>query len=68
LARYALEHLAGKFNIRDLAEAFSGRISQRRIEGLSRAWEARGWLVAGPTRSDGKCITTELANLAKGGE
>jgi len=68
LARYALEHLAGKFNIRDLAEVFSGRISQRRIEGLSRAWETRGWLAAGPTRSDGKCITTELANLAKGGE
>ena len=68
LACYALEHLGGKFNIRDLAEAFSGRISQRRIEQLSRAWEARGWLVAGPTRADGKCITAELANLAKGGD
>jgi hypothetical protein len=68
LVHYALEHLGGKFNIRGLAEVFSGRISQRRIEGLSRAWEARGWLVAGPTRADGKCITAELANLAKGGE
>jgi hypothetical protein len=64
LVRYALEHLGGKFNIRDLAEAFSGRISQRRIEGLSRAWEARGWLVAGPTRADGKTITDELRELA----
>ena len=68
LARYALEYLGGKFNIRDLAAAFQGRISQRRIEQLSQAWEARGWLVAGPTRADGKCITAELANLAKGGE
>jgi len=64
LARYALEHLGGKFNIRDLAEAFKGRISQRRIEQLSRAWEARGWLVAGPTRADGKTIMDELRELA----
>jgi hypothetical protein len=63
LVRYAVEELGGKFNIRDLAEAFSGCISQRRIERLSRAWEARGWLVAGPTRADGKTITAELANL-----
>jgi hypothetical protein len=64
LVRYALEYLGGKFNIRDLAEAFRGRISQRRIEGLSRAWEARGWLVAGPTRADGKTITDKLKELA----
>ena len=64
LVRYALEHLGGKFNIRDLAEAFKGRISQRKIEQLSRAWEARGWLVAGPTRADGKTITDELKELA----
>jgi DNA segregation ATPase FtsK/SpoIIIE-like protein len=64
LVRYALEHLGGKFNIRDLAEAFKGRISQRRIEQLSRAWEVRGWLVAGPTRADGKTITDELKGLA----
>jgi hypothetical protein len=64
LVRYALEHLGGKFNIRDLAEAFKGRISQRQIEGLSRAWEARGWLAAGPTRADGKAITDELKGLA----
>jgi len=68
LVRYALEHLGGKFNIHDLAEAFKGRISQRRIEQLSQAWEARGWLVAGPTRADGKRITAELANLAEGGK
>jgi hypothetical protein len=64
LVRYALEHLGGKFNIRDLAEAFKGRISQRRIEQLSRQWEARGWLAAGPTRADGKTITEELRELA----
>jgi DNA segregation ATPase FtsK/SpoIIIE-like protein len=64
LVRYALEHLGGKFNIRDLAEAFKERISQRRIEQLSRAWEARGWLAAGPTRADGKTITDELKELA----
>jgi DNA segregation ATPase FtsK/SpoIIIE-like protein len=64
LVRYALEHLGGKFNIRDLAEAFKGRISQRQIEGLSRAWEARGWLAAGPTRADGKTITDEIRELA----
>jgi hypothetical protein len=64
LVRYALEHLGGKFNIRDLAEAFRGRVSQRRIEQLSRAWEARGWLAAGPTRADGKTITNELRELA----
>jgi hypothetical protein len=64
LVCYALEHLGGKFNIRDLAEAFKGRISQRRIEQLSRAWEARGWLVAGPTRADGKTVTDELKKLA----
>ena len=64
LVRYALEHLGGKFNIRDLAEAFKGHISQRQIEHLSRAWEARGWLVAGPTRADGKRITDELKELA----
>jgi DNA segregation ATPase FtsK/SpoIIIE-like protein len=64
LVRYALKHLGGKFNIRALAEAFSGRISQRRIEQLSRSWEARGWLVAGPTRADGKTITDELRELA----
>lgn len=64
LARYALEHLGGKFNIRDLAEAFRGRVSQRRIERLSRQWEARGWLEAGPTRADGKTITDELKKLS----
>ena len=60
---YALGEMGGKFNIRDLAEAFKGRISQRRIEHLSQAWETRGWLVAGPTRADGKRITAELTNL-----
>lgn len=64
LVHYALEHLGGKFNIRDLAEAFKGHVSQRRIEQLSQAWEARGWLVAGPTRADGKTITDELEELA----
>jgi Cdc6-like AAA superfamily ATPase len=64
LVRCALERLGGKFNIHDLGEAFKGHISQRRIEGLSRAWEARGWLVAGPTRADGKRITDELKELA----
>jgi hypothetical protein len=64
LVRYALGHLRGKFNIHDLAEAFKGRVSQRRIEQLSRAWEARDWLVAGPTRADGKTITGELEELA----
>ncbi len=66
LVHHALEELGGKFNIHDLAEAFKGRISQRRIEQLSRQWEARGWLVAGPTRADGKRITAELVNLAEG--
>jgi hypothetical protein len=60
LVRYAVKHLDGKFNIRDLAEAFRGRISQRRIEQLSRRWEAFGWLMAGPTRADGKSITEDL--------
>jgi DNA segregation ATPase FtsK/SpoIIIE-like protein len=64
LVCYALEHLGGKFNIRDLAEAFRGRVSQRRIEWLSRQWEGRGWLAAGPTRADGKTITDELEELA----
>ncbi len=64
LVCYALEHLGGKFNIHDLATAFKGRISQRKIEQLSRAWEARGWLVAGPTRADGKTITDELKELS----
>lgn len=64
LVRYALEHLGGKLNIRDLAEAFRGRVSQRRIERLSRQWEGRGWLAAGPTRADGKTITGELEELA----
>jgi hypothetical protein len=64
LVRYALEHLGGKFNIRDLAEAFKGRVSQRQIERLSRQWEMRGWLVAGPTRADGKTVTDELRELA----
>ncbi len=64
LVRYALEKLGGRFHIRALAEAFRGRVSQRRIEGLSRAWEARGWLVPGPTRADGKTINDELKELA----
>ncbi len=67
LVCYALEHLGGKFNIRDLAEAFRGRISQRRIEQLSRQWEARSWLVSGPTRADGKTIADELKKLANEG-
>ena len=64
LVCYAVEHLGGKFNIRDLAEAFRGYISQRRIEQLSRQWEACGWLVAGPTRADGKMITKRLLVVA----
>jgi hypothetical protein len=64
LVYYALQHLDGKFNIRDLAEAFRGRISQRRIEQLSQVWEARGWLVAGPTRADGKRVTRRLLVVA----
>ena len=63
LVRYALEHLGGRFHIRALAGAFRGRVSQRRIEELSRAWEARGWLVSGPTRADGKRVSDELAGL-----
>ncbi|MDH4136476.1 MAG: FtsK/SpoIIIE domain-containing protein [Anaerolineae bacterium] len=63
LVHYASEELGGKFNIRDLAEAFRGRVSQRQIERLSRQWEMRGWLSAGPTRADGKRITAELASL-----
>jgi hypothetical protein len=59
-----LEHLGSKFNIHDLAEAFKGQVSQRQVEQLSRAWEARGWLVAGPTRADGKTIADELRELA----
>jgi len=42
-------------------------VSQRRIEQLSRQWEARGWLVAGPTRADGKTITDELKKLSIAG-
>jgi len=53
LVRYALAELNGKFNIRGLAAAFKGRISQRKIEQLSRQWEALGWLVAGRTRAEG---------------
>ena len=68
LVRYALEHLGAKFNIHDLATAFKGRVSQRQIERLSRQWEMRGWLSAGPTRADGKTVTTELANLTKRGK
>lgn len=64
LVCYALEHLGGKFNTRDLAEAFKGRISQRRIEQLSRQWESLGWLVAGRTRADGKRITRRLLVVA----
>jgi hypothetical protein len=64
LVCYALEHLGGKFNIRDLADAFRGRISQRRIERLSQQWEARGWLAAGTTRADGKRITERLLLMA----
>ena len=64
LMRYALEHMGGKFNIRDLAEAFRGSISQRRIEQLSRQWESLGWLAAGPTRADGKRITKRLLAVA----
>jgi hypothetical protein len=64
LVHYALEHLDGKFNIRDLAEAFRGRVSQRQIERLSRQWEMRRWLVAGPTRADGKTITDELRGVS----
>jgi hypothetical protein len=64
LVCYALEHLGGKFNIRDLAEAFRGSISQRRIEQLSQQWEALGWLVAGRTRADGKSITKRLLAVA----
>jgi DNA segregation ATPase FtsK/SpoIIIE-like protein len=63
LVCYALDHLGGKFNIRDLADAFRGRVSQRQIERLSRQWEMRGWLSAGPTRADGKTITDELREL-----
>jgi hypothetical protein len=66
LVRYALEHLGGKFNIRDLAEAFRGCISQRRIEQLSRHWESLGWLVAGRTRADGKKITKRLLVVVTG--
>ncbi len=64
LVRYALEHLGGKFNIHDLAEAFRGHISQRRIEQLSQQWEALGWLMAGRTRADGKTITKRLLAVA----
>jgi DNA segregation ATPase FtsK/SpoIIIE-like protein len=64
LVHYAMEHVGGKFNIHDLAWAFRGRMSQRRIERLSRQWEVRGWLVAGPTRADGKTITDELKKLS----
>jgi hypothetical protein len=60
LVHYALEHLGGKFNIRDLAAAFKEHVSQRRIEQLSRRWEARGWLVAGRTRAEGKRIAEAL--------
>jgi len=64
LVCYALEHLGGKFNVRDLAAAFRGHISQRRIEQLSQQWEGLGWLAAGRTRADGKTITKRLLVVA----
>lgn len=63
LALYARDHLGGKFKIAALAEAFRGRISQRRIEEISRAWEVRHWLIAGVTRAESKHLSDETLAL-----
>ncbi len=60
LGLYARDQLRGKFTIAALAEAHRGRISQRRIEDISRTWESRGWLAVGATRAEGKTLAPEL--------
>jgi|GEM_PF-3025990 hypothetical protein len=64
LALYARDHLRGKFVISALATSFKGRISQRRIEDISRNWEAeRGWLIAGATRAESKSLSDAVLAL-----
>jgi len=63
LTLYARDTLGGKFTITALAEAFKGEVSQRQIEKLSKEWERRGWLIAGPTRAHGKTLSEELLQL-----
>lgn len=63
LAEYARDELGGRFLIARLAEAFSGSISQRRIQTVSQEWERRGWLQPGRTRADSKILTSALLDL-----
>jgi len=63
LVCHAVKHLEGKFHIHKLAAAFKGQISLKRIWRLAKNWELRGWLIAGPTRADGRRVSDELLQL-----
>jgi len=63
LIRHAVEHLGGKFHIHNLAAAFKGRISLKRIWRLAKTWEGRDWLIPGRSRADGRRVSDELLNL-----
>lgn len=63
MVRYAATHLDGKFHIHNLATAFKGRTSMKRIWRLAKNWEQRGWLIPGPSRADGRQLSNELLSL-----
>jgi hypothetical protein len=50
LVRYALEDLDGRFHLSRLYDAFSGRISRRRLSRLAQEWETLGLLTDHPRR------------------
>jgi len=50
LARYALAHLDGRFNLSELYRVFGDRVSRRRLSRLAAEWEAMGLLTPRPRR------------------
>jgi hypothetical protein len=63
MVTHALEELDGEFIINRLYEAFKGKISKYRLEGLAQQWEARGWLTKPEHRADPRRVTDELVSL-----
>ena len=50
MVRHGVEHLDGRFSIKELYQVFGGRVSRRRLSSLAREWEALGLLTPRPRR------------------
>jgi hypothetical protein len=65
MVAFALAMNGGRFTVGDLATAFQGRMSRRKIAELAQRWEQRGWLTIPANAVDARRVTPQLSDLAR---